>query len=292
MLAGTGKAMAGGPAGQKRLTLREAWDDLGWFYVTFSSIVGGPSVLALIQMIFVEHRLIDALQWIVDGYNDITANLSAYVEPLLAPVIAWLSRTFDWPIELLPHWRPVFLLLLIFVSANVRRGGIVAFVNWVSPPVLIIAALIGATIAGCIPLDSSWIGQGLIAMAPITAVFIGMTVVMIAYSAVRSHQSTRSLPRAAVRKARPLRASVGLLAIIGTVSGFAFLLGAAASLAPIAGAGIVALCAVVVALGGFLVVAGFTTNNIHDIRTALIILGGFFTATLIVAADWIIKLMT
>lgn len=263
----------------ERLTLREAWDDVGWVYATFSSLVGGPSVLALVQMIF-EYRLIDALQWIVDGYNDITAALSAYVEPVLAPVIAWLNQTFDWRLNLMPHWRPVFLLTLIFVSAMVRRGAAVTLIKWLSPVVAGAAALIGAAIAGCIRLDASWGGQGLIAMAPMLTVLLGMSIVVHANGLL----TKKRLPTA--------RGCMINVVVIAIIAGVAFLLGAGAAFTPFPGAGIVALGAVVMALGVFLAVTGFKTNNVFDTRTALIILGGFFTAGLILAADALIKLLT
>jgi hypothetical protein len=48
--------------------LRAALRDFGWFYGLFALAVSAPSLLSLLQAIL-DHRLVDALQWIVDGYD-------------------------------------------------------------------------------------------------------------------------------------------------------------------------------------------------------------------------------
>jgi hypothetical protein len=96
----------------ERLTLDDALKDFGFFYALFVFLVSGPSWLSLLQMVFIEHRLVDALQWIVDGYNQIVGVLGAVIEPLLQPAINWLNGAFDWRLVLMPHWRPLALLSL------------------------------------------------------------------------------------------------------------------------------------------------------------------------------------
>ena len=100
-----------------RVTLWGAIKEIGVFPVAFSTLVGGPSVLAMLQSVFKEWRLTPAFQWIVDGYLWITAQLASYVEPLILPAISWINSLFDWHIVLYPHWRPMFLLLLMFSLA-------------------------------------------------------------------------------------------------------------------------------------------------------------------------------
>jgi hypothetical protein len=104
-----------------RPTLREALADLGWFSATFSTLVGGPTLLSLLQSVFVERRLIDALQWIVDGYNTILARLAGFVEPWLLPLLEWLNGMFGWSLVLHPHWRPAFMIVA-FIGVALGRG--------------------------------------------------------------------------------------------------------------------------------------------------------------------------
>jgi hypothetical protein len=105
---------------EQKLTLGDTLKDLGWFPLLFASLAGAPSLLALLQMARKEFRLIAALQWIVDGYNILTAEMAAWIEPLLAPAIAWISVLLGWELKLYPHWRPLSLLLMMYMVAKAR----------------------------------------------------------------------------------------------------------------------------------------------------------------------------
>jgi hypothetical protein len=156
-------------AWRDKLSLREALDDVGWFWLTFASAVGAPSILALLQMVFVEHRLIDALQWIVDGYNDILARLSREVEPFLRAALDWLGSLFSVRFDLQPHWRPVFILAMLLPTSIGRtmwsdEKYVRAIV--VAAP-LMLAALMAAIVVGVMPLEGSRLSQGFAAGLPI-----------------------------------------------------------------------------------------------------------------------------
>lgn len=266
-----------------RLTLREAWDDVGWFSATFSSIVGGPSLLALFQMVFVEYRFVDALQWIVDGYNDIVSVLAAYVEPLMTPVIAWLNEMFSWRLDLHAHWRPLFLLTMIWVTASTRM-------NWQPPvrifdvvvglPLLALASLIGAAAAGVIAVDARWLGQAVMAAAPVATVHAAMALIGAAGEVVESRRVSSRFGSS--------------LAFAGVITALAFLVGAGMSFLPTlsAGGGIVALATLVMAVGALYLAAGLASGRVFGLRMGLTVLGGFFTAAMILAADVIIKALT
>jgi len=85
-----------GPA----LTPWQALKEIGWLPALYASLVGGPSLLAILQtvgqILRSDFRLSGALQWIGDGYNELTADLSALVEPIATPAINWLNAAFDW----------------------------------------------------------------------------------------------------------------------------------------------------------------------------------------------------
>lgn len=104
----------------ERLTLSEMLKDLGFFYTLFAFLVGAPSWLSILQMVFVEYRLVDALQWILDGYNEILATLGAVIEPPLLPLIRWINAQWTLDLTLAPHWRPVFVLLMIALGGLAR----------------------------------------------------------------------------------------------------------------------------------------------------------------------------
>ena len=273
------------------VTLKEAYDDIRWAWVTFVSLINAPSILSLLQMIF-EHRLIDALQWIVDGYNDIVGQLGAIVEPLVRPFLAWLNARFDWSLELYPHWRPLFLLLAVMASSGIRNAWrfgarAVAITHGLG---VIGGALVGALAAGLLPLDGSWWSQGLAAAAPVTAFY-----------AFAGAQQLLTSPNSALRWWH-------LALLIPVVGGLMFAIGAGVSFVPglSTGAGILALGLLVLAVGLSNLWGGlfrsdwrqtylqrdFAGAQRYQIQFGLTAVGGFVAAGLIVAADAIVKMLS
>ena len=269
-------------AQQDRLTLREAIEDLGWFYATFSALVSGPSLLDLLQMVF-EHRLIDALQWIVDGYHDIAAVVGAVLEPLLRPPLAWLNALFGWRLELQPHWKPVFLLAMVFVtglSRAVRRESVLEAVLF--GILLSLGALTGAVAAGLSPLAGGWWAQGVAAAAP-----VGMVSLLLgAPLALTAAGRARALPN-------PLRELCGVVLNAFVLAGVAFAIGAGVSFLPglSRGAGLLALGGGVLIIGVLSLLAGLAEADRMVSSIGLTLLGGFATAGLIVAVDAVLKVI-
>jgi hypothetical protein len=106
----------------EKLTLGEALKDLCFFPILFAVAVGGPSILAILEPVLVNHQFVPALQWIIDGYNRIMAVLGAAVEPLVKPAIDWVNAWLGWSLTVYPVWRPVFALCMVCVMAAVRNG--------------------------------------------------------------------------------------------------------------------------------------------------------------------------
>lgn len=254
-----------------RLTLRAALHDLGWFPATFAAIVGGPSVLALLQIIFVEHRLIDALQWIVDGYNDIVAVIGNALEPLLMPVIAWLNGFFDWRLVLHPHWKPFLMLVMTFVAGLARTGMSEAKpVDFIAFAAMAVGAFLGAVAVGLVPLNAGWWAQGLAAAAPWALVIWISGLVLLLFGA---------------------RGSAGnaLFALLfgAALAAIAFVLGAGLTFVPgiEGGAGLLASGLALIAIGVLALLAGFKSRDALIARVGLTMLGGFVAAGMILAAD-------
>lgn len=264
----TTEAAVAQPPQRERLTLTEAIADLGWFSWIFAIIVAGPSVLALSQAVFINHRLSDALQWIVDGYNGIADVLGSAVEPLIRPAIDWINAQFDWSLTLQPQWRPLFVLTMIFVAGVVRS-------NWRNDQktlaiklaiALTIGALAGSLAAGVAPENKSWWIQGLMgAAAPALVIFA---------AAIANKFDLESL-------SYPL--------IIGAMC---FVLTALLSLAPaLASTAAIASVGLVVMLAGVaILITGLVTGERHAGRMGLTVLGGFITAGMVLAADYALKM--
>jgi len=286
---------------KQTLTLRDAIADLGWFWALFAAVVGGPSILSLLQMIFVEHRLIDALQWIVDGYNGIAAVLGALAEPLLAPAIAWLNGLFDWNLVLHPHWRPLFMLAALPVTSIARDAWRRESNAHASEPLALgVGAAIGVIAAGLAPLTGGWWAQGLIAAAPVAMFFLASELASI----------VRNLLARPINRDPP-SGGWGLL-LAAVAAALAFALGAGLSFAPALrnSAGLAALGALVVFLGAMGVASGLneaaartpeananvekTLRNaeLSSVRVGLTMLGGFVTAAFILAADFGVKALS
>lgn len=270
-------------AGAPRLTLRGAIADLGWPWLVFATVVGAPSILALLQMVFVEHRLSDALQWIVDGYNDIVAVIAAALEPMLLPAIAWLNDVFDWRLSLQPHWQPLFMLAMVRIGANARLDLQPPFRPYdalFSLPVVAFATLAGVVLAGCISIEGSWQAQ-----AAITAIPMGVMSFAMSFMGATSelvHQG---------RVSGRFGASL-LDAFVFTL--IAWLLGAGLTFAPgvSAGAGIIGLGLLFLVQALLSVVAGLKTGSVYGTRMGLIMLGGFGAAGAILAADTVLKALS
>ncbi|MCC6786660.1 MAG: hypothetical protein IT547_02375 [Hyphomonadaceae bacterium] len=265
----------------KPLTLKQAIDDLGWFWGVFTSLVNAPSILVLLQMVF-EHRYIDALQWIVDGYNDIANQIGAALEPVLGPLIAQLNGLFGWTIELQPHWRPLLLLALIPATSIARQvwrpksGG-----DIIEPLAVGLGAVVGVVVAGVIPLDDRWWDQGLVAALPIGVILL--------FSEAAVHLGNLF--------EKPInREPFGPFYIMPYVLLFcsvALLLGAGLSfVAPLHdGSGLLALGAMIMVLGSLSLLSGLSEGEPTTARMGLTMLGAFVVAGAILAADAILKIL-
>ncbi|MGQ0532812.1 MAG: hypothetical protein ACT4OF_09015 [Caulobacteraceae bacterium] len=264
------------------VTLGAALKELGWFWGLFAFALGAPSLLSIFQMVFLEHRLIEALQEIVDAYNRMLAYLSAYIEPLLHQLIAWM---FTVPVELHAHWRPLFVLMMLHETADARNmwrfgAQAAAIARWLPGS---IGAFIGAFLAGLAPLDGPWWAQGLIVAAPLA----GPTVI-------------RGLLAMGQQSFLPM-AFVTLLT---------FAIGAAVSFIPglPRGAGILVMALLLL----FNAITTFTRGlakrefgrlpdgtlvsgkairmrSLSDLWFSLALLGGFLAAALILVADYVLK---
>jgi hypothetical protein len=265
-----------------RLTLKQAIDDLGWFWGVFTSLVNAPSLLALLQMVF-ELRFVDAVQWIVDGYTDIVGWIGATLEPFLLPLIERLNLLFGWSFELQPQWRPLLLVALIPATSLARQAWRPATKDDVIEPLAIgLGAIMGVLAVAVVPLDGRWWTQGLIAALPIGAALL--------FYEATIHAT--NLFKAPIN--RDPFGALFMLPYVAAFSALAFALGAGFSLAPALreGAGIIALGVMVFALGCLSLANGLSLGERNDARMGLTMLGAFVAAGLIVGADALLKIIS
>lgn len=261
-----------------RLTLWRAIGDLGWFYGLFSAIVGAPSILALLQMVFVEHTLEPALQWIVDGYSRIVGILAAYLEPLLRPILDWINAELNWTLALQPHWTALFVLSWIALAADVRSN-VHAGVNARAATYGIIETIctaLGVLAAGLMPLVGPWWAQAIMAAAPYVFLRLGYALCMVVKSAVTREGKPHIAFLAALRQH-----------ILGSAAVF---VGAAVlSIVLSRGAGIIVFGVAILLTGFNAFRGGLRLGDRSAARYGITTMGGFLVAGLVIAADAVLK---
>lgn len=280
-----------GPA--QNYTIGEGFKDLGWFFWTFALLVAGPSVLSIMQAVFVEHQLIAALQWIVDGYNGIIGVIGAAFEPLIQPAIDWINARLNLQLTLQPHWKPLFVLVTILTGTIIRLslGMKSNFVLLFSMTLATIGTLLGAIVAGLAPLTGGWWVQGLAAAAPAAGLLSGGLLGGLIGNLFTRQQTTEQQRQSMRDTPRTLLLIVAWLFAIG--AGLSFVPGLRSGAGAITlGAGIFLIGLISVALGAFI---SFTqrqnpsTEGAGLVRGAyrfgLTLIGGFVVAGLILAAD-------
>lgn len=279
------------------VTFQDAVADLGWFSWLFALVVGGPSCLALLQAVFVEHQLLTALGWIVDGYNRVLLVIEGALGPLLEPLIRALGEWLNISLLLQPHWKQLFVLGMIFVASYARtawRGRQHLSAVLVGSG-LTILALTCATAASLAPL-SSWLAHGWVAfsmavlLTVVLAVAVKTTRQFYFRFSPRDKDGVRRGP-AGVQHFSKTKYSLNPLALAIPLSAFA--LGALGALAPQlqTSAGIIAFNLVLLSTGIGAVVMGVRRANLSSTRLGLTILGGFLAAMVIVVADRVIGLV-
>ena len=263
---------------ERKLTLWEAAKDLGWFPALLATVVGAPSLLTLLQMVREGFRLSAALQWIVEGYKVLTAEMAAWIEPMITPVISWISSLLGWKLVLHSHWQPLFLLAMVYVVAGARMGWRegrrfdAAFFGVAMGAF----ALVGAILAGLVPFTNTWWAQGFIAAVPMATIVV-FGIAMVAFGAFANGQIDREIEELGF-------ALVGGAAIVLLI----FVTSAALSIV-VSGVGIWTLAILVMFSGAYWLHHGLATVDRSSTGMGLTILGGFVAAGLILVADVLVK---
>lgn len=257
------------------MTKREAstLDHVGWFSVMFAAVAGAPSVLSILDGVFVQYNLLSTFQWVVDGYNSVVGIVAALFEPSLLRVAAWLNASFGWDLVINEKWRALFMLSLIVgisymrIHWNERLYEISSSQQiksrW-SGCLLILGSGLGAMIFAFIPTPPVWWIQGLAAALPLSlAAFLLVPV-------------ARVFDGPYMAAGQLYIAGIALCSLFIVGSGLAFIPAIAGS-------------AAIISIMMFTFVWGLVMSGAADNRWGLTILGGFVLAGLIVVADHAVR---
>lgn len=265
----------------EKVTIGSAIRDLGFVSGLFMALVGAPSVISLTQTLLTDFRLSTLLQWIIDGYNDLLKTLSLGLEPVLRAVLEAARDLLALDVTLHPYWRPLFVLALIFISANTRtlwgdgkRAAAVIFAAFCA-----LSALIGSVIAGAVPAEAAAWEHAATAALFVFLLFFGM---FGAYALATPLFDFRQPYR------KPLRAYLRRGIVFGAA---AFAAAYALSLLDFAiqRSGLLTIFAGMLLYGAYWLYYGWREADAPEIRFGLRLVGGFVFAGAIIALDQLIR---
>lgn len=255
--------------------------DLGWFSWLFAIVVAGPSVLSILQSVFVDHRLIAALQWIVDGYNTILAVLGGIFEPLVQPVVDWVNRWLGWNLHIQPYWRPLMVLCAMATVGHARAlwaAGRRSFAVWFGVSATA-SALLGSLVAGLIPPDG--LASTFVGVAPVTILALILTI-LLSWETLYVGDFESLIEAIARILAAPLVVGIAIF----TLGVLVIAVNPTLNPVPVA---IVSLALLILSFAILLLSTALQERRNDDARSALTILGGFVVAGLILIADQVVK---
>lgn len=265
----------------EKLTALGAAKDLGFFFWLFSAVVGAPSIISLFQTVFIDFRLFDLLQWILDGYQDILSVLGDLIEPASQYFFSLLSPVLGFDLQLQPHWRPLFIVLSIFISANARSLWIDGYkvTTFLFAAIMLISAVAGSWFAGIVPSNADWMMQGAAAAVPVLMLFSGMWL-------------SYALATLFFGFAEGYRKPLSSYILRGFALSFsAFVIASLLSLIMSSDqfSGVLVLFSGMFFYGAFWVFEGFRTHDVPEVRFGLRVLGGYIFAIFILSVNVIVQ---
>lgn len=261
---------------------RSAWGDLTYFWWLLGVLAGTPSIISIIQMVYVEGQLIAPIQSVMDAYTQTLEVLGAVAEPWIHPFLTWIGGLFGWDLTLHPHWRPIFVLMMVYAISYAR--GVLRDdlhpINTSAGLLMVPCVAIGTILAGSVPLEPHWLNQGLITLLATLGIMVAWKLAHLIGFAMAGYG--QSFLRELVWEAPTMLLVMGAFAF-GVGSGISFIPG----MASIAGFLATGLFILWFAQATFAAGAGDLSHT--DTRIGLMIVGPFIGAALIYAADWAIR---
>lgn len=259
------------------LTFWQAIKDLGFISWLFATIVGAPSIVSLVQTVFIDVQFTALLQWLIDGYNQLLLTITVILNPLAARVLSLAEELLNIPLELQRHWQPLFVLLAIFISSNTRSLIDDGYMKpaIVFAPVMLVFALAGAWTAGVVPASAIWWMQGVAVSVPIFLLFVGMFIsYQVAWMIFGFSQPYRKPLLSYLKRGLTLALAAFFIAAVMSSTSLID-----------AHSGLLTLFLGMAVYGSFWIREGFSQNDIPEIRFGLRLVGGFVFAVALLGLD-------
>ena len=152
--------------------------EFGYFPLLVSALVGSPSLLVILESIFIGFELSRVFQWAVDGWIRLNTIVSIILDPFTSSIVGFI-RSLGIDVHLQSYWQSVLWLLFVPLISFVRTAkrqinSKYQTVNTIIPIVLIYAVVgvplvLGSIVSGLAPPKGDWVTQGIIASLPIVA---------------------------------------------------------------------------------------------------------------------------
>jgi hypothetical protein len=268
---------------------------LGWL---LGLVISTFSIATLIHYGIVTGDLTAPVQALLDAYHDAIGIVFNPIEPHVRGALHWLGGLIGWDIHLYPHWRHLFVLSLVFWTAEARAWwGIHNEVsNWktISNAVVgLFVSFAGALAAGLVQLNTGNPAvEGLIAGLPIAAQSFARHAV--AQDAIPGEYPWIEAIVDGISRAL----GIGFAAFV-----FAAVISSLSFTENLQSPGLFTLVVIVIGSGLLDLVRGIFFRGVHLVgnwfygileefttRRGLIMLGGFAGAALLFAADAALKL--
>lgn len=120
-----------------------------WLFNVLSALMSALAIVALARHAFVTWSLSAPMALIMDAYNGVMQVLFGWAHPYLQAALTWLGSFIGWRPTLYAHWRDVFALVTLLVTAAGHGR----------PPLLRAIGAVGATtlVAGLARLHSDYL---------------------------------------------------------------------------------------------------------------------------------------
>lgn len=295
---------------KNRITFSEVWEILktsfrsfGVFPLLFLMVVGGPSVLVIAEAVFDGFRLVDSLQWIVDGWSRVNRIFGKVLEPITTPIVNWIN-SLGLTVELHQHWQSLFWLLLMPLISVVRAIDIETtrtkphLTHWfwhkLFPRIFLYTVVgvplaLGAFVAGLTPASNSWYSQGLIVFLPIVTAAIGYTPISFLMAGLETSGKYIFRP---IKQLKKTLIFLFYALTVGLVSGS---LASMLSIIPgVTQSALLMYATLLLVLGLFMLFKAITAGA-DGVRSMLYaslgLLGGFFAASMVIVANIVLSLL-
>ena len=100
---------------------REVRSDSWWLFNVLSALMSALAIVALARHAFDTGSLSAPLALVMAAYAATMRLLFGWAEPYLQAALTWLGSFIGWRPTLYPHWRDIFVVVVV-MATGVSRG--------------------------------------------------------------------------------------------------------------------------------------------------------------------------